>query len=651
MNFTNRCSKFYCWRPERLGFIGMVILTVISCGHHPVALGQDYEELEVLEEYFTEVLQPIMVDIDDNPVQSIARAARLKELTAFQKRQIDQRNREGKAKITEDSRRVQAMIESGGDLNDELVDRFFAGYVFPEMTRLDNLAELGEARSQFFRLYLGSRVTDSNIRNRFIDQVCLPNLKKVYENQEKNLHPAARLNAVYLLGMLDSAAGSRIGPVAPVPSATALDELIRLAGESDPLLKTGAWAGLLRHLQIDAATGSTQIPGPKKSRIGDLAKGLIQEPANENGSDEDVDYWLKRRSVQALGFLKDSSSLSLLTQILSDPEARFWLKLDALETIGKLDLNQVQKETIESITRFISDSLDAESATIEQELADLIYQNMLYQDLDLELTGTTDWDDPAKTTTGPTGFGGGGGLGAGGLGGGGRGGGLGGGPGGGPGGDRGGSGDPRGGGGMSGDPRGGGGGSGMGLGEGDGLGGMGDFGGLGGGGLGGGGLGGGRGTGRPAATHETVKPELPNYLLQVSRRRIKSLAFVGKQTLMPDMTGSQPKNGLFSAADGEENRDSIKKVSQLLDQLIKDANVGIVNVDPRRATTRRRGAEEEPQKVDETTDTEKMAKLCRDTAAKLRDAVGIEEDSQEENLDQTGDVSAETGKESDQQGG
>jgi hypothetical protein len=561
---------------------------------------QDYQELETVADYFQESLSPILVDLTENPVQDPSRAAKYKELSENQKRQITTNNRNARNLITEDRRKVQAVLEGAGDLSDPLIAKYFGGYVFPEMTRFENLPQLGTARSDFLKFYLSNRVSGP-VRTRFIEEVCLPNLKKIYANEEQNLHPSARLSAVYLLGLLDSAAASRSGATPPVPSPAALDELMRLADGSDELLKTGAWTGLHRHLQIDAASGGGQIPNQKKLAIRESANRLIRQTAEQNQLTAEVDYWLKRRSIQSLGFLRSADSLEVITDVLKNPDQPFWLRYDALEALGLLQLGRVDQETVNAIGRFLIDGLEAEARAIDEEVANLIYTNMLFQDLDLEKEGVN-WEAGLSAP--------GSGSRAGGPPGGSRGGNRGGGVGG--------VGVDGGGAGMAG------GGAGTAGPDGDGDRGQGARGGARGGGLGAG-LGAGPGATGQIATDEPKKIELPNYLLQVSRRKIKSLAFTGKQILMPRGSGETSNNGLMPLAENEDTRNLIRDLANELDKVVKDSEVGIINLDARPATRRRGGDDDEVSKEAEETTTIKLTKVCQNAANKMRELLGINE--------------------------
>lgn len=511
-----------------------------------------YSQLPISDKYLLESAAPRMV------------GNKFEDLSDKEKKEIGARNRTKRTAISEDKRRVSTLIE-GGNLNDPLVTSFFKDYVFAEMTQLgdqsfDKLSNLGNLRTEFLKSYLSPKMTGP-ARQRFIDTICLPQLKVIYSDPK--LHPAARLSAVYLLGLLDVVPGARSPATAPTASPQALDQLMEIlqAKDSEAFLKVGAWAGLQRHVEIDAAAGN-QIPEPKKSQIKQVAIQVIDGKfTGQDSWEADLSYWMKRRSTQMLGLLKDQATLTKIVEVLDNTDHNIWLRLDALEAIERLGLVQVDSQVVQSIGKFLAEAIAAESQWIKSERENLIFENLLYEDVDLEETGTN-WKDESADAVGGQKSGGGrfgrarkslGGLG----------------------------GDT----GMS---------EGMGSEGGE----------------------GGRGSassGKPAQPTEGMQKqvELPNYMLNLSRRRIKSLAFIGKRVLKPVEDA-----GLHKAADAA-NKTKIDQMVAPLERLLKDSDVGLVNLSVRRpASIVEEPADEAPKK----SVTEQLMDAC-DAAAKSLNAI------------------------------
>ncbi len=540
--------------------------------------GKKYKELEVLDEYFLESTAPRLRQDRTGPY--------FEELTDDEIKTINSRNRQKKSKVQDDSRTVEGILEGGGSLDNPLIKTFFEGFVFAEMTQLseEKISNMGNLRTEFFKDYLSKKVTGAT-REQFIQTIVIPNLLKIAND---NYHPAARMNAVYILGMLDSQAANRLDDQNPIPSSAALNELLTLLDRdtTPAYLKVAALVGIQRHVEIDNVIAG-QIGADVKQKIAANATSVVSGTATgQDAWDKNLDYWMQRRSVQVLGFLGQPDSLDLLVTVLNSEDSSIWLRFDALEAIGRLDLTTVAAEKVRgtslAVTEFLANSLEAESKTIEANVAKLIYDNMLFEDLDLEATGVEYGPNAdAPNIGGRSGGGGRGGAGA---------------P---PGAGRGGGG--RGGSGAGGI---------SGLGGTGGIGGFGGFGGMDGGdsGLGRGGAdrGGGRGqgsTGKPADAKPLV--ELPNYQLENSRRRIKALAFTGKRVLKNEGKGLQPLAG-------EEAKSFIDGVVSELDLLLDGSNVGIIDLEDR---------DLDLTKEKTKSYTQQLSELCAKTAGILQKKV------------------------------
>ena len=584
---TPRNAIFTCTlfnAPECLvgSFNTMLAVIAVALSYCAISTGQQPEkftQLKIADRYAQKSISPRLITEKGAPV--------FEELTEGEIKEITNQNKVPRTNLSADKSKVKSILDSNSDINNPLIGEFFDGFVFPEMTQLDfeKISNLGAQRNEFFKDYLSNKSTGQS-RNQFIESVVLPGMKKIYTNDQ--LHPAARLNAVYVIGLLDSEAANRATNQNPIPAQTALDELLKIySAEPTPaFLKVGALAGIQRHVEVDAAVGG-QLSDEKKKAIVQQANDVLDNTAAGQASWEaELNYWLKRRAVQILGLLKSAESLDRLLAVLQSANDGLWLRFDALEAIGKLDLTGISPEKISQTTlavaNFVATGLDLESKKIDQELTDLVFDNMLFQDLDLETQGT-DW-----TSKKPLGGGGGRGTGRGGIG------------------------DP---------------GEGAGLGMQDlggaGLGGLGGEGGEGGeageGELGGlGGIGGRGGSGGVAAQPAAKKGivELPNYQLNVSRRRIKALAFAGKNVLKLE------SKGLHAAAD-ETTKKLIDGIVLDLNQLLIDSNIGIKDLDIAEAKKEENPIEKSKDEVETKSISKQLAEMCDKTAAKLQKQIAL----------------------------
>lgn len=442
---------------------------------------------------------------------------------------------------------------------------YLTGYVFPSMTQTDpeTISKLGDTRTKFLGTYL-----DDNVTGAARQQIIAETLKACEAiANDKSIHPAARLNAAYLLGQLDSVAISNGSP--PTPSPEALAILMKIFTTDDAnlypkYLQIGAMAGIQRNIEI-ARKLAKQVDADVRTALLDRINKTLADPIDPQNAA--VSYWLKRRSMQVGGLIGDSTTVDHILATLSNKNEKFWLQadaLDALANLGTLDTNNEKNlQAVQVVSNFSANALAREAKNIEAARDRLVYDNILFQDIDFVVEGTN-FEGETRAATGASGGGAGsrgGGRDGGGRDGGGRDGG---------GRDGGDAGGAIGGGGLSGL-----GGDGAGAGAGGGGLGLGDGGygsGFGGGGFGGGGRSGG-GVVAPANREPMV--ELPNYQMQAFRSRIKTIGLKAKNAIGGSKS-DRLRRYLNAAGEG-----AAENVITYLDRVIEDSSIGIIDREDR----------------------------------------------------------------------
>ncbi|MGB1927731.1 MAG: hypothetical protein ACPHO8_00385 [Mariniblastus sp.] len=466
-------------------------------------------------------------------------------------------NRTNEKNLRDDLSKIRSLLNNGGSPADNpLVEQYLKGYVFPSMTIIDNrvLSQLGNMRAKFLKDFFDPRIS-AGARGALID-LTIQQAREAYRNN--SLHPAARLNMVYLIGMLDQTPGVRLPPQFPVPSRSAYDSLSDILKSADlpAFLKVAALAGIQRHVEIDNITKNGQLTDADKTFLTGKSNEYLDAPAQD-----DLSYWLKRRGMQLLGELGSATTLEKAVSVIQSKDAGFWVKFDAMEAIGKLNLAGTDAAqslaATKAVAEFASSALLQESEAINGAIKQLVYDQILYQDLDL-IASPTDYSSGAAVSS------------------------------------------SSGGGGTDGGRSGGNsgkftGGSGMGMGMGAGMG------------AGAGGLG---------ASNETPAGEileLPVYQLNVFRRRIKTIALTASQIL----GGADGTGGLAKLVD-ESGKDLIKKVNGELSSLLEESNVGIVDLDARKT-------EDEDEEVEPKSVANQLAEMCDESSKKIDKALGKKE--------------------------
>ncbi len=301
----------------RNGLVGLAMVAW-STG---TLLAQDepqYETLPIAAEY----------EMPTAPPQGASR----EQVTQFNTKRNEVRTRR-----TEMQRQVKDTLRGRGG-NAATMEPWFRGYVFPEMTQLDDstLSRLGDIRERFFKDYFEDAI-NQNLRNQLI-ALTIPVMKPVAEG---NFHPAARVNAVLLLGHLNSREGNRSGGVLPVPVEEVLPWLVQVASTDTwpEYLRVSAMNGIERHTRLRAPGSRNEIPETTAREIGDTMLALIERQPDEKASREAV-YWMKRRAVQVMGHLalpgEGNRYAAALQNLVSSSSEKMLVRTEAVEAYSKL---------------------------------------------------------------------------------------------------------------------------------------------------------------------------------------------------------------------------------------------------------------------------------------------------------------------------
>ncbi len=461
----------------------------------------------------------------------------------------------GRKAITDAGKSGNANFGPGGEL-------YLREFRLAEMTQSDSetLGRLSKLRAKFIKDFLPTRMPPAT--RRALIGITLPVLQNIINDDE--FHPAVRVNAVTLVGFLDSAGGGSGNPPIPAPEAYQLLRNLVTNTNTPEFIRVSAISGVRRFAEITRRSASQNVIAED---IQSQLVAIVEGKANgQQDWSPDLDYWLKRRATQILGFIGEGKPvIDAVTKVMKGEELNtemdpFWLRFDGLQALQNLKFENLDGSLVETIIddalQFASEAMTRESDWVNAQVEDLIYVNILWKDRDLKTDGLR------RRSGGGGGGGGGGGLGGVGGGGGGLGG-VGG------GGGLGGIGDAGGGGlGGIGDAGGGGGG----------LGGIG--GGRGGGprgGGGGGGLGGGRGNGKPKIGNKDV--ELPVFMLNDSRARAAAVLVTLKDLLRHEISenGSKVSYGVYRAATDAQKKRINDDILPVITDLLADTRLGEVD--------------------------------------------------------------------------
>lgn len=434
-------------------------------------------------------------------------------------------------------------------------NKYIQQYLIAKMTQTDDstLSKLGALRTSFMDLVM-PKSSSPNYRRSVINSV-LPTFVQIANN--KDFHPAVRVNAVTAIGLMDTSIGNSSTP--PTPSTAAYNALreIFTNDDSESFVKVEALSGIRRFAELSRRGTGNAMGSDIQSSFTAIVDGSA---TGQDQWSDDLDYWLKRRATQILGYVGQGNDVvSTATKVMKGENLNierdpFWLQYDGLQALKNLKFQNLEpnksSQMIDDVLEFVASSMDRESKWVEAKVEDLVYRNILWNDTDLKSDGRRRTSPGGGRGPSPGGRGGSKGKGGSNIGGFGGGGGLGG----------------------AGGGLGGAGGGGRGEGGGFGGGGRGSGGGFGGGNRGGGSRGGGT-TKKDKAKPKNV--ELPVFLLNDSRSRMKIVLITARHFFSRSAGGST--TGIVSVANAEDQKKIKEEIIPTLDELIKETNVGVID--------------------------------------------------------------------------
>lgn len=253
------------------------------------------------------------------------------------------------------------------------LDTWINGFVIPQMTQTDDetLGQLGEIRQYFYRTFLSDGV-NASARTRVIEQL-VPGLKRIAEG---NFHPACRVNAIYLIGRLNSQEGSR-GSSAPVPYPEALDYLMGIARTDTwpEYLRVATMSGIERHAALRGGEGGNALEPGKVVELNDLLISLFSQAPSDKLS-ADAIHWIKRRGIAVIGYLGSPGDngryARTLRDLIANPSEKMLVRTDALLAYSRLRFPDAASANVGEIAelagQLVVEASDAELAYLEEQL-------------------------------------------------------------------------------------------------------------------------------------------------------------------------------------------------------------------------------------------------------------------------------------------
>ena len=333
----------------------LVALFVLGLLANPAA-GQSYDSLPTADEYIVPT-----IPAGETP-------------TREEKSKIASVER----KIKSDRKKVAYMLQGREELDTAFVEAVFTDLEFPKMTQTDDetLSNISTLRAEFVKEFLSERVTGGP-RTYFIEQVALPRIKAIANG---NFHPSVRLNAVLLAGLINGVEPSR--STLPQISAPVVDYLLEVANspQQPEYLKVGAMTGLHRNALFDGKQPQSRMPASEKGKIESFAASIVtQQATGQSEWSADANYWLRRRAIQTLGYLKNPAYGKDLIAVVNDADEAELIRLDAVLALKDMQLAAADADAaIMATTVFTAQQLQNEATGTIDQMAELVAINMLF---------------------------------------------------------------------------------------------------------------------------------------------------------------------------------------------------------------------------------------------------------------------------------
>lgn len=166
------------------------------------------------------------------------------------RREYRNQYRKIKSQISDARDNVEDALKAGSTNFSTDGELYLREYRIAQMTQSEDLylSNLGRLRSEFLREFLDRRAAPQT-RRPMIEKI-VPLLEEIVQ---KNYHPAVRLNAVTLIGLLDEREGDSSVP--PTPSPAAYESLKRIWNNTEltEAIRVGAMSGIRRFAELSRA--------------------------------------------------------------------------------------------------------------------------------------------------------------------------------------------------------------------------------------------------------------------------------------------------------------------------------------------------------------------------------------------------------------
>jgi uncharacterized protein (UPF0147 family) len=221
-------------------------------------------------------------------------------------------------------------------------DNWFTVFYFGSLTRPDQLTGWVERRQDF----LDRRLVQIRTQ-RMRDYVIRLTAQTMTSIVRENYHPAARYNAMLLIGMLNSSEAVTVGDAKgpPVPLIFALKFMLDELNNPQQLdaVRVAALIGIQRHVRIDRDLPDANrrlVRNNAETMIVDAMANLLNAKEPPEGRTAAGHAWMQRQAAEVLGLLgsvgQGNRVVTTLEQVIEDDARPIALRCAAADALGQL---------------------------------------------------------------------------------------------------------------------------------------------------------------------------------------------------------------------------------------------------------------------------------------------------------------------------
>jgi len=216
---------------------------------------------------------------------------------------------------------------------DAQFNAYYEKYLFPVLTQPENQGKIVAVRQGITKDLYDSKSTAAH------DRLVALTLREMTKYAEGNYNPVLRVNAMLLIGNLNSVEKPLNRQRAYLQSLPVMLKAIDAPDQIDGV-RVAALQGLQRHVRLDK-TQNVISDAVRKNIVTSLGN-LAAASAPPTGRSADGHNWMRREAVEILGILGDGNGVSaILAGIIDDAKQPLSLRCSAALALGQLSSIQV----------------------------------------------------------------------------------------------------------------------------------------------------------------------------------------------------------------------------------------------------------------------------------------------------------------------